>query len=195
MFNRTLITTIIVGAGIAISSGIGVAGSCPGQMFSAKNETSAPTSVAVTDISAFLSAAPWSEGVRVAAHQKGGEVWLDVTEFPSKVTAAAAARTAWLIGRVIDTDAGSVVFSDGGEGVFQIELGILKNIGCRFVIGEQAGENPIALMREFYDAVTHYDTGARVAPTFTGSLLGDTNAALVTNNEVFVPKWVLSAVK
>lgn len=137
---------------VASFGGPAMAGSCPGQMFVAKNETAPPTSVNAADIAAFVAAAPWAEGVRVTAEERGAELWLDVTEFPGNTTAAAAPRTAWLVGRIMDTDVATVVFSDADQALFQIEARALKDIGCRFVVGEEAGENPIALMREFYDA-------------------------------------------
>lgn len=175
--------------------GAALAGPCPGQMFAAKNETTPPTSVEAADIAAFVAAAPWAEGVRITAEERGTELWLDVTEFPGNTTAAAAPRTAWLVGRIMDTDAATVVFADADEALFQIAATMLKDIGCRFVVGEQAGENPIALMREFYDAMTRHGSGQRIAGRFTGSLLGDTTTAMTANNEVFVPGWILSAVK
>lgn len=194
MSRRT--TRMAIAAAMAVSFGsAALAGPCPGQMFAAKNETAPPTSTAPADIAAFVAAAPWAEGVRVSVEERGTELWVDVTDFPGNITAAAAPRTAWLIGRIMDTSAATVVFADADEALFQIAAPVLKDIGCRFVVGEQARENPVALMREFYDAMMRYGSGQRIAGRFTGSLLGDTTTAMTANNEVFVPEWVLSAVK
>lgn len=177
------------------SASIALAAECPGQMFSATIEKTEPTSVGVREIPAFLAAASWSDGVKLSASQEGEEVWLDVIEFPGTTSVAAAPRIVWLIGRVINTDAKTVVFADKGKALFSIDMITLKDIGCRFVVGEDTGENPIALMREFYDSVVYYGSNRRIAPAYTGSLLGDTGSAMTANNEVFVPKWIMSAVK
>ncbi|MCL4069324.1 hypothetical protein M3484_22455 [Pseudomonas sp. GX19020] len=195
MLKKSTISTSTAAIIATTFGGAALADPCPGQMFVAKNETAPPTSVSASDIATFVAAAPWAEGVRVTAEERDAELWVDVTEFPGNTTAAAAPRTAWLVGRIMDTDATTVVFFDADQALFQIEARALKDIGCRFVVGEEAGENPIALMREFYDAVTRYGSGERIAPRFTGSLLGDTTTAMTANNEVFVPEWILSAVK
>ena len=184
-----------VGIAYICGTSLAPAEGCPGQVFSGKNDLTKPSSVMVSSIPEFVESASWSDGIRVTASEQGDDVLLDVVEFPGTTSVAAAARVVWLIGRVMDTDAKKVVFVDEDEPLFAIDAAVLKNIGCRFVIGEEAGENPIALMREFYDAVVHSASGKRIAPVFTGSLLGDTSAAMVVNNEVFVPGWVMSAVK
>jgi hypothetical protein len=149
----------------------------------------------VSHISDFVKAAAWSDGIRLTAEEHGDDVLLDVVEFPGTTSVAATSRVVWLIGRVMETDASRVVFVDEGKQLFAIDALVLKDLGCRFVVGEEAGENPIALMREFYDGVVDAGSGKRIAPVYTGSLLGDTNAAMVANNDVFVPAWVTSAVK
>lgn len=184
-----------VGIAYICGTSLALAEGCPGQVFSGKNELTKPSSVRVADIPGFVESASWSDGIRVTALEHGDDVLLDVVEFPGTTSVAAASRVVWLIGRVMDTDAKNVVFVDKSESLFAIDAVVLKNIGCRFVIGEAAGENPIALMREFYDAVVYSASGKRIAPVFTGSLLGDTSTAMVANNEVFVPGWVASAVK
>ena len=184
-----------VGIAYILGASVAFADACPGQVFSGTNDQTEPSSVSVAGIPDFVESASWSDGIRIRASEQGGDVLLDVVAYPGTTSVAAATRVVWLIGRIMDTNAKKVVFVDEKKELFSIDAVTLKNIGCRFVVGEKAGENPIALMREFYDAVVYSGTGKRIAPTFTGSLLGDTSAAMMANNEVFVPGWVMSAVK
>ena len=175
---------------------VSAASECLGQVLSAAPDLTRPNSVANSDLESLINGgASWADGVKISVDGRGKELWLDVTEYPGTTAIAATPRIIWLIGRISSGAQTRVVFSDGKKGLFAIDEPILKNIGCRFVIGQEGGENPIALMREFYDALTYFDTGARVAPRFNGSLLGDTMIALDVNNKVFVPAWVANAVK
>ena len=184
-----------VGVAYLFGSFVAFADACPGQVFAGTNDLTKPSSVSIAGISDFVEAASWSDGIRVRASEQGDDVLLDVVAYPGTTSVAAATRVVWLIGRIMNTNAKTVVFVDEKKELFSIDAMVLKNIGCRFVVGEKAGENPIALMREFYDAVLYSGSGKRIAPIFTGSLLGDTSAAMTANNEVFVPGWVMSAVK
>jgi|JI7StandDraft_1071085.scaffolds.fasta_scaffold307921_1 hypothetical protein len=172
------------------------ASTCGSDLLAGSIDLTAPDSVGNDGLADFVNSGPsWTEGVKVSIEEQGDELWVDVTEYPGAASLAAAVRIAWLIGRVSSGSHQSVVFSDEGKGLYVIDETTLAHIGCRFVVEQEGGENPIVLMREFYDALLTYEDKTRVAPEYNGSLLGDTNTALTVNNEVFVPGWVLSAIK
>ena len=155
-----------------------------------------PNSVPVSELGAFLSTFPTAEGIKFKVEIKPDELWIDVLEYPGKVSVAAASRIVFIIGRIVDGEFGSLVLADAGEGLFRISEDDIKAIGCQFVWGvEGRGQNPIALIRQFADALTYYDTGHRVAMPFNGSLLGDTNKAMAVLNQAVNPQWVLRTVE
>ncbi|WP_209833802.1 hypothetical protein [Ruegeria sp. HKCCE3926] len=155
-----------------------------------------PNSVAVSDLDVFLATFPAAEGIKFKVEAKPGELWIDVLEYPSGVTVAAASRMLFIIGRIADGEFGSLVLADTNEGMFQISENEIRAIGCQFVWGvEGRGENPIALIRQFADGLTYYDSGRRVAAPFNGSLLGDTSKAMAVLNEAVNPQWVLRTVE
>ena len=146
-------------------------------------------------MSNFLATFPTAEGIKFEIEGKPGELWVDVLEYPGEVTVAAASRILFIIGRITDGEFGPLVLVYAGEGLFQISENDIRAIGCQFVWGvEGRGQNPIALLREFADALTYYDTERRVALPFYGSLFGDTNKALAVLNEAINPQWVLRKV-
>lgn len=155
-----------------------------------------PNSVAVSELGEFLQTFQTAEGTKFGMKVKPGELWIDVLEYPGEVSVAAASRILFIIGRIADGKFGSLVLADAGEGLFRISEADIRAIGCQFVwaVGGR-GQNPIALIRQFADALTYYDTGGRVAMPFNGSLLGDTNKAITVLNEAVNPQWVLRTVE
>ena len=155
-----------------------------------------PNSIAVSELGNFLTTFPTAEGIKFEVEVKPDELWIDVLEYPGEVTVAAASRILFIIGRIADGEFGSLVLADAGEGLFRIPENDIRAIGCQFVWGvEGRGQNPIALLRQFADTLTYYDTGRRVALPFNGSLLGDTNKAMAVLNEAVNPQWVLRTVE
>lgn len=155
-----------------------------------------PNSVAVSELGEFFLTFPAAEGIKFDVEVKPGELWIDVLEYPGDVTVAAASRILFIIGRIADGEFGSLVLADADEGLFRISETDIRAIGCQFVWGvEGRGQNPIALIRQFADALRYYDTGRRVALSFNGSLLGDTNKAVAVLNEAVNPQWVLRTVE
>jgi hypothetical protein len=153
----------------------------------------APLSVPADRIGARLMEI--SGGVQVSSELKGDELWIDITEFPGDVTAAAAPRIVMQAGRLAAPEFSLLVMSDSGRGIFSLNEADARRVGCQFQWGVEGGENPIHLLREMYKAMRFYETDRPVTTGFTGSLLGDTGLALNLNNEVFLPQWVMSAVK
>lgn len=155
-----------------------------------------PNSVPLSDLGDFLNTFPTAEGIKFEVDVRPGELWIDILEYPGEVSVAAASRILFIVGRLADGEFGSLVLADAGDGLFKISESDIRDIGCQFVWGARGrGQNPIALIRQFADALEHYDTGRHVAPRFTGSLMGDTNRAMNVLNEAVTPQWVLRTVK
>jgi hypothetical protein len=153
-------------------------------------------SVDVSELQRFLDTSPAIEGIEFETSLHGdGEVWLDIVRFPGEVTVLASLRTVLIVGRVVKPQYKKLVLADNGEGVFEVPYADLHRIGCQFVWSEGKGQNPIALMRDLADKLGSYPNGARVAPPFNGSLLGDTTTMLTTMNQIVYPKWVLKTVE
>lgn len=163
--------------------------------FASSLEYLQPLSVPAARIGDHMSAAEWSDGVEFASELRGNELWLDITRYPSDTTAIAGTRAILIVGRLADDSFDRLVLSDADRGIFSISEPDIRSIGCQFIWGVEGGENPIALLRDLYSAMTHYETGRPLSTRWNGSLLGDTNLALELNNGVLVPGWVRSAVE
>ncbi len=109
--------------------------------------------------------------------------------------AAAALRFVFMIGRLSDESYDRLVLMDEGEPLFYISEPDLRSVGCRFIWRRQGGENPIALMRDFYSNLYFFGTDQPVVRGLNGSLLGDTQRILQANNEVVLPSWIVSAIE
>lgn len=167
---------------------------CPSFEFKGRASNIEVSSVPASEIDNFVERSDFSDGFRTKTIVKGDELWIDIVEYPGTTTAAAATRIAFIIGRAIKGSPEKIVFADGDKAVFSVPSIKLKDIGCQFSFGEEGGENPIALMREFFSSMTKVDTGKSFSEVFTGNLFADTNSAFMINNEFFVKDWVLSAV-
>ncbi|MGZ2381764.1 hypothetical protein [Rhizobium brockwellii] len=153
-------------------------------------------SIDVSSLQSFLDKAPVFDGIKFEVTRKGGELWLDIVSYPGDLTALASIRTLFVIGRVLKPDYSKLVLADKHEGEFEISYRDLHSLGCQFVWGvEGRGQNPIALNRDLTDALRYYPAGERVAPPFTGSLLGDTNVMLTTLNQIVYPQWLLKTLE
>lgn len=163
--------------------------------FSSTQEYLQPLAVPADRIGSHLSASEWSSGVEIESEMHGDELWIDITSFPGDTTAAAGPRAIMMVGRLADESFSHLVLSDAGTGLFAISEPDIRSIGCQFIWGVEGGQNPIALMREMYAAMTHYGTGQPLSTRWNGNLLGDTTIAINVNNEIVLPGWVMSAVE
>jgi hypothetical protein len=154
-----------------------------------------PLSVSASDIDDHLNGSVDLEGVDIAAELAGRDLQLDVLHYPGGVTAAAALRFVFMIGRLSDESYDRLVLMDEGEPLFYISEPDLRSVGCRFIWRRQGGENPIALMRDFYSNLYFFGTDQPVVRGLNGSLLGDTQRILQANNEVVLPSWIVSAIE
>lgn len=168
--------------------------SCGGQYWPGTLPEHSVDAIAPRELQEWLDHAPIIQGVKYSVTVKGKELWLDAVEFPGDVSALASIRAILIIGRIVKPGYDKLILADGEDGVFEISYADLHIIGCQFVWTEGKGQNPIALNRELADALRYYPDGGRVAPIFTGSLLGDTTAMLTTFNQVVYPKWLLKSV-
>jgi hypothetical protein len=163
--------------------------------FASTEEYLKPLSVEAVAIGPHLSASEYTQGVELHSEIRGDELWLDVVKYPGTTSAAIAPALIMRVGRLADDNFQSLVLAHEGNGLFKIERGDLRKIGCRFIWGREGGENPIVLMRELYQKLTYYETGAPLSRSFTGSLMGDTGLALNLNNEIVLPAWIFEDVK
>lgn len=152
-----------------------------------------PLSVSAAEIDGHLNGSMDLEGIEIAVDLDGGDLLLDVLSYPGDLTAAAALRVVFMIGRLSDDSYERLVLIDKGEPLFYINEPDLRSVGCRFIWRRQGGENPIAWMRDFYSDLRFYDTDQPVVRGLSGSLLGDTQRVLQANNEVVLPAWIVSA--
>lgn len=154
-----------------------------------------PLSMPASDIDEHLNRSVDLEGIEIAAELVDRDLQLDVLYYPGGVTAAAALRVVFMIGRLSDESYDRLVLVDEGELLFYISEPDLRSVGCRFIWRRQAGENPIALMRDFYSNLYFFETDQPVVRGLNGSLLGDTQRVLQANNEVVLPAWIVSAIE
>ena len=163
--------------------------------FSSSEDYLKPLSVPADQIGPHLSASKWSEGIEFTSRRKGDEIWLDIASYPGTTTAAGGPRAIMMVGRLADESFDRLVLSEEGEGVFAISERDLRSVGCRFIWGRTGGENPIALLREMYPPMVWYENGQPLSTAWDGSLLGDSQRAILIGTEVIIPKWVMSAVQ
>mgnify|MGYP006281628591 CR=1 FL=1 len=186
----------ILGLLLACSAGQAAATDCSAwPRFASSEPYLKPLSVPAAEIGAHLTASSWSDGVEFSSEMRGRDLWLDITHFPGQTSAAAAPAAIMRTGRLADNSFDRLVLSHDGTGLFSINRGPLREIGCRFIWGREGGENPIALLRELYQQLSYYETGQSRGSGFNGSLLGDTHRALQLNNEVLLPAWVIEDVR
>lgn len=188
-------SVLVLGLVLSLLSGAVEATDCSRwKRFAASEPYLRPLSVPAADIGAHLTASVYSEGIEFVSTLRGTELWLDITRFPGATSAAGAPRAILHVGRLADEAFDTLVLADGQEGKFTITEPELRRLGCRFIWGREGGENPIALLREMYQVMRHYETGHLLSRRFTGHLLGDTSLAMDLNNTLLIPQWALSAV-
>jgi hypothetical protein len=163
--------------------------------FSSSEDYLEPLSVEPEKIGPHLTASEYSQGVVLTSELRDDELWVDVVSFPGSTSAAVAPSLIMRIGRLANNDFEGLVLAHEGQGLFRIEREDLRKIGCQFIWGREGGENPIALMRDLYKALTYYDSGAPLSRAFNGNLLGDTGLTMRLNNEVVLPAWILEDIK
>lgn len=163
--------------------------------FQASDAYLAPQSIDLSRLQDQLNAGDEAEGMIFEFKQVDGDVWMDVGYVPGEASALAGLRTAFMTFRLLSDDFDDFIFADGKTGLFKISEPKAREIGCQFIWGREGGQNPIYLMRVFYENLLNYDDGQPVVVGFNGSLMGDTNLAMTFNNEVFVQKWLLTALE
>lgn len=155
----------------------------------------APQSLALSDLQKTLNAGDEAEGMIFEFQEVDGDIWMDVGYVPGEASALAGLRTAYMAFRLLSDDFDEFVFSDGDTGLYKIAEPKAREIGCQFIWGREGGQNPIYLMRVFYESLLNFEDGQPAVVGFNGSLMGDTNLAMTFNNEVFVQNWLLTALE
>ena len=161
--------------------------------FSSSEAYLKPLSVPAEDIGEFLTASKFTDGIVFNSTRHDDEIWLDIKSFPGTTSAATATRSLMIAGRLMDENFKALVLEDDGKPIFSISQSQIRYIGCRFIWDREGGENPIALIREFYKALSWYPGGRPISTNWTGSLIGDTSLAVSLGNEVVMPQWAISA--
>lgn len=155
----------------------------------------APQSIDLSTLQNVLNAGDEAEGMIFEFKKVDGDVWMDIGYVPGEASALAGLRTAFMTFRLLSDDFDEFVFSDGETGLYKIPEPTAREIGCQFIWGREGGQNPIYLMRVFYQNLLNFEDGQLAVVGFNGSLMGDTNLAMTFNNEVFVKKWLLTALE
>lgn len=179
---------------ISTSAAVAAENSCGEKYWPGTGPEHAVDQVSVSGIQSFLDTSPAVDGIKFDVTIKGKEVWLDIVQYPPQVSVIASLRSLLVLGRVVKPGYDKLVLADGDKGLFQVNYQDIHAIGCQFVWGSEGGQNPIHLLRELADSLTYYADGSRVAPPFTGSLMGDTSAMLGTMNKIVYPEWLLKTV-
>jgi hypothetical protein len=163
-------------------------------VFQSKDPDKTPFSVPIAELEQRLNNDPSSDGVKMHIGHHDGVLSFDIYESPGETSAAAIVRVLFMAFRLAEKDYTRVSLVDTGTEIFSLDASDAQSIGQQFVWGEAgAGQNPIALIRQFADALRD-DSGNRVAPPFNGSLLGDTSKALDTLNDRFHPDWTFATI-
>lgn len=183
-------------AALCFSTSAAMAGpeSCGDNYWTGSSREHAVDAVSRSSLQVFLHQLPAADGIGFMVKNTPNELWLDIVSYPGDVTVAASTRVLFIVGRVTRPEYKLLVLADNGIPLFKISYEDIHRIGCQFVWGEEGGQNPIALMRELVDSLRHYENGERVAPEFTGSLLGDTTLTIDTLNKIVTPMWVMRTV-
>lgn len=182
---RTVLTLLVV---LLSSLAFGQADS----RFDSTDPAKSPLSVSLDQIEKRINNDPAADGILLSIRAKSRVLRLDLVAIPGKTSMAAATRVVFMTARLAKPDYDEMRFVDEGKDLFVIDGNVIRDIGRQFVWGEQdKGQNPIYLMRVFVDAL-RYPDGSRVAPPFTGSLLGDTSLATRTITDVFNAQWVMN---
>ena len=154
-----------------------------------------PLSVPQNKIQDHLNRLETSEGVIFDIEIKDGEVWIDVVYVPGNSTAITPLRAFLQLGRLMQGEFTNVVFADDGKRIYQIPESMARELGCQFIWGQEGGQNPIYLIRLFFENLGTFGTNERAVSGFNGSLLGDTTRAMEYHADVFLPRWVLTALE
>ncbi|MFG6572468.1 hypothetical protein ACGYLO_12745 [Sulfitobacter sp. 1A13353] len=163
--------------------------------FSSSEEFLEPLSVPAKKIGKHLTVSEYSDDVVFSSRRRGKDVWLDIEDFPATSPAIAATRALMMAGRLMDENFERLVLEDDGNPIFAINEPELREIGCQFIWAREGGQNPLALMRELYQAMVWYEGGRPLSDQWNGSLLGDTGLAAKLSTEVLMPEWAMSAVE
>ena len=162
--------------------------------FSSTEDYLEPLSVPATKIGQHLTASEHADGIVFSSRRRGADIWLDIETYPGATVAIAGTRAIMIAGRLMDENFKRLMLEDDGTPIFAISEPDLRAVGCQFIWASEGGQNPIALMREFYKAMVWYEDGAPLSDQWNGSLMGDSTLAARLNAEALIPKWIMSAV-
>ena len=163
--------------------------------FSSVDPALQPQSVAVSDIQNYINGLVTSEGVVFDIENQDNELWIDIVYVPDNATVISGLCAVMQLGRLVSGDFEKIVLSDEGKGIYQLPEPKLREIGCQFIWGAEGGQNPIYLIRVFFENLEMYPDAKKAVSGFSGHLMGDTNLAMEYHNNQFAKQWILSALE
>jgi hypothetical protein len=163
--------------------------------FTSTNPLLLPQSVEISRAQDYINGLETSEGVIFDIEQRENELWIDIVYVPNDATVISGLRAVMQLGRLVAGEFDRIVLSNDGKGVYQLSEATIREIGCQFIWGEEGGQNPIYLMRVFFENLELYPSGDKAVSGFTGRLFADTNIAMEFHNKQFAPAWMLSALE
>lgn len=152
-----------------------------------------PMSVPASEIGAWLTASPYSSGIRFTSEMRGRDLWLDVTDFPERAPEIGSVRALMQLGRVVDTDFDRLVLADGQEAFFAIAEEDLRSVGCQFVWPINTGSDPIQLMSSIVEALRDEEGGRVLEGLSSAGTVATTVQAMAVVKDRFNPAWIASA--
>lgn len=152
-----------------------------------------PLSVPAPEIGAWLTASPYSNGIRFTSVMQGHDLRLDIIDFPDRAPEVGSIRALMQLGRVVKADFERLVLVDGQEALFVVAEKDLRNVGCQFVWPVESGANPIELMRKLVEALREEEGGHPIEGLSATGSAGTTLQAVAIVQDHLNPAWVASA--
>ena len=79
-----------------------------------------PLSVPAPKIGAWLTASPYSNGIRFTSVMQGHDLRLDIIDFPERAPEVGSIRALMQLGRVVNADFEQLILVDGQEALFVV---------------------------------------------------------------------------
>ena len=152
-----------------------------------------PLSVPAQELGAWLSASPYSSGIRFASTLHGRDLWLDITDFPDRAPEAGSIRALMQLGRVAGTGFDRLLLVDGQEVLFVVSETDLRTVGCQFIWPSNNGADPLMLMRTLIKTIREENTGALIQDVSEPGSVPTAIHAMMIVQDSLNPAWVSSA--
>jgi hypothetical protein len=152
-----------------------------------------PFSVPAQEIGAWLTASPYSSGIRFASTLHGRDLRLDVTDFPDRAPEAGSIRALMQLGRVAGKGFDRPLLVDGQEVLFAVNETDLRTVGCQFIWPSNNGADPLMLMRTLIQTIREETTGTPIQDGSEPGSVPTAIYAMMIVQDSLNPAWVASA--